>query len=124
MNTKRIESLDLQELISKYKIAAIRHTDGTLNGNHIKANDAYADIAGLFKEVKKKGAQGTGALAVLLQDPELGVKVWAASHLLSLGVKEAKEVLVAIAEGPPSLLRLNAEMVLKEWHANRLHFPE
>jgi len=43
------------------------------------------------------------------------VKLWAASHVLSLLPAEAKRVLTELAQEPNSLIAVSAEMTLREW---------
>lgn len=58
-------------------------------------------------------------LFTLLDDPAPGVRLWAAAHSLALAPDRAAPVLQALAAGPPSPVRLVAEIALRQWRENR-----
>ena len=69
-----------------------------------------------------KSQDGRAAIAALLTDPRVTVRLWSASHALHWGEPMARDVLTAIAsDAHRGLNRLNAEMTLKEFDAGRLN---
>jgi len=106
-------SSKVEKVVAKYVRAASAHGSATETGNHKAANAAARTIASAHRELVGLGAQES--LVGLLHEADRGVKLWAASHTLSLLPAEAKRVLTELAQEPNSLIAVSAEMTLREW---------
>ncbi|NVJ01210.1 DUF2019 domain-containing protein [Myxococcus sp. AM009] len=117
-----LEKRSLQELASMYEEFAAAHGQASETGDHRKANAQFRRIAAVWKELRTRKSEGSGALLNLLGSANPHVRGWAASHALESAPQAAEAVLEQLANGPPSIARFNAEMVLSEWRAGRLTF--
>jgi hypothetical protein len=84
------------------------------------ANREFETIASLAVELLRRGAAGEAELAKFLNDDDVGVRVWAATHSLRFATPQAERVLAEAAKGKPSPTRLTAELTLREWRAGRV----
>jgi len=117
--SNRDENVDA--ILARYRSAAVRHGEGTVGGNHIKANDAHFQLNEAFKALCARGPDAEARLLELLDDDIASVRLWAAAHCLELNEARAKSVLAAMArERGPS--RFDASMVLQEWCDGKLRF--
>jgi hypothetical protein len=118
MKTKAPETL-----LESYRQAAIRHRTALEEGNAKAANRAHDKVVKLSHHFRHGGSDLQEAFIVLLNDENLSVRAWAATHALEFAPDEAVRVLRKIARGPRSLIRLSAEMVLAQWEAGTLYLP-
>jgi hypothetical protein len=77
-----------------------------------------------WRELRARGEAGRAALVQLMGSGNPHVRAWAASHVLEFDPRAAEAELERLASGPPSIVRLDAEMTLKEWKAGHLKFTE
>lgn len=115
-----IVAAPLGQLGASYRTAALEHAAATAAGRHRLANRNHDLIASIVRELRTRGRDGEKTLENLLRDKELAVRVWAATHCLAFAPADAERVLSEAAAGPPSPVRLAAEMTLSEWKAGRL----
>ena len=108
------------EVVKTYRETALAHAKATGEGRHRVANRNYELLTALARELSSRDAVAKQALLDMLQDGELAVRVWAATHTLKMAAPQAERVLEDAASGPPSPVRLAAEMTLREWKAGRL----
>jgi len=60
----------------------------------------------------------------LLDSPDVGVKLWAASHALEFAPTDGELVLEALSRSSEiGISKLTAETTLKEWKKGSLKFP-
>jgi hypothetical protein len=85
----------------------------TESGDYKAANAAARAVASAHRELVKLGAQES--LVGLLNEADRGVRLWAASHALSLLPAEAERVLAELAQEPRGLIAVSAEVALREW---------
>lgn len=83
------------------------------NANH----DIVADV---YRELRRRGSESI--LLALLDNPDAGVRAWAASHALEFAPDQGEPVLKALASDE-GLLGFSAEMTLREWRKGTLSFP-
>jgi hypothetical protein len=88
-----------------------------------KVNAAYHRLAAVRRRMRAGSDQGESILVDLVNHSNRWVRLWAATDLLPLRAELASSALEELASGPPGELRLDAEMVLKEWQAGRLKVP-
>ncbi len=112
-----------KELVTQYEEAAIQHGESTESGNYKKTNRAHEIVAGVYRELRRRGQEDQELLLALLSSENLAVRVWAATHSLEFRPKRGEPILEAVVAGPLSLVQLDAEMVLKEWRKGNLKFP-
>jgi len=109
------------DLVEQYAACAKRHGQATQLGDSRSANAAHDGLCEVFK--KLKGSGELGCLEPLLQDPDVHVRCWAATHYLSVDKRKAAKALKALCKGR-GIAAFNAQTVLAEWRAGRLKFPE
>jgi hypothetical protein len=105
-----------------YEEAAALHGQASCEGAHRIANAQYKRIAAVWKELRSRGEAGRAVLVQLIGSNDPHVRCWAASHVLEFDPQAAEVELERLASGPPSIVRLDAEIALKEWRAGNLKF--
>ncbi|MBK9260062.1 MAG: DUF2019 domain-containing protein [Polyangiaceae bacterium] len=113
---------DMNEMLNAYREAAIKHRVASYEGNHRIANQAYARIHAIFRQIRDRDADDQRRFMQLLEDDDMRVRGWVAAHALELDPERAIRILESIAIGPSSLEEFAAKMVLREWRAGRLRF--
>jgi hypothetical protein len=108
---------DTSEALSRFEDAAIKHADAIEQGNHKAANkncDLIIKVANFLKSESK-----LDLLTEFLTHSSDGVKVWAATYLLSINAEMAINVLEQIAKETGSRA-FAAKITLKEWREGNL----
>lgn len=113
----------VQDAKAAFREASATHGAGMLEGNASKTNRAFKKKIEALKRLRLAPDQGREALHDLLADADRSVRISAATYLLPLDADTAIAVLEREANGDRSMLRLSAEMVLREWRAGRLKLP-
>lgn len=121
MSFEQFSRMELPDLIRCYRDSAISHSDAIGCGNREVANRHSTLIAVMYTEIKHRGRAAQRRLLSLLEDPDLSVRLWAASHTLDIAPTQSEATLTELASGS-SLLGLTAETTLREWKAGRLQF--
>jgi len=116
----RRSNATIAELKAGYAAAAASHGRATRSGDWRTANKQYDLVTTIRRHLLARGSEGERAIGELLTDTDPAVRCWAACHGLFFAHVEAERTLMALAAGPPSPERLNAEMTLREWRAGRL----
>jgi hypothetical protein len=122
MNKQDVAALGLSELVDLYSRNAATHGQATSDGEHEKANAAFAVLSGVVRELRRRGLESQRALLKLLESPVSSVRCWAASHCLEFSPKESEAVLLTLSKNS-SIDGFNAKMTLQEWKGGRLKFP-
>lgn len=107
----------------KYINNSILHGQASNNGNYRAANRAYHELSKIYQQLSKDKDFAELFLKEMLQNEDLRVQVWAATHSLGLNVNvnRAIETLESIScMEKIGIIRLSAEMVLKQWKNNTL----
>lgn len=118
------KNASLGDLSAQYEEAAGLHGEASRTGNSRAANAQYKRIVAAWKELRGKGEAGRAVLLHLMGNSNPDVRLWAASHVLEFDPGAAEAELNRLASGPPSLVRFDAELTLKEWRAGNLTFPD
>ncbi len=118
-----IEEEDIAVLVKRYAESAAAHGRASETGDHKAANAAHDVLAGVYRELRRRGVDAQQALLPLLEDPELGVRGWAGAHALEFAPTEGERALSRIAEIPKSLVSFSAKMTLRQWREGKLRFP-
>ena len=124
MKHKPVEKASIDQLWAMYEEEAALHGQASREGEHRVANAQYKRIVAVWKELRSRGEAGRAALVRLMGSSNPHVRAWAASHVLEFDPRSAEAELERLANGPPSIVRLDAEMTLKEWRAGNLRFTD
>ena len=109
-------------LIQKYINAAIANGEAVKVGNHRVANREYAKLTRIYRKLEKDHSLANTIINELLQNPNHLVFGWASAHALGLNISvdKAEKLLDEITKmSGIGILRLDAEMTLKEWRRKR-----
>jgi len=88
------------------------------------ANRLYRQMAKLYAEIKHRGTQAQRQILPLLDDEDASVRASAATYALEFDARAAEPVLEKIDREERNLCGLTAQMVLKQWKAGKLRFPQ
>lgn len=109
---------DISSALNEFETAAIKHTEATETGDYKVANKNYTVITTVTKYLKDKNE--INLLAKFMNNPNVGVKLWAASYLLNTTLKnEAVNALQDITK-TKGIFSLDAETVLIECEKGNL----
>jgi hypothetical protein len=122
LKRESVKTVSLEELSARYERAATLHGQASREGAHRVANARYKELIAAWKELRKRDEEGRAALVRLMASADPHVRLWSASHVLEFQPAAAEAELERLAKGPPSVVRLDAEMTLAEWRAGRLSF--
>jgi hypothetical protein len=111
-----------EELIRLYAKAAHDHREA-LEGRDPKSGNEAADmVATIYRELKNRGRVAHSLLLPLLDEPDAGVRGWAAAHALEFAPERGEPALEALSK-EPRLLGFSARTTLKIWREGNLMFP-
>jgi len=111
----------LNELLERYREAAIKHGQGTPAGDPKLTNRSHDIIVSTFKEIKRE-EYGLERLAKFLEDEDTSVRSWAACNLLHIEKFHSRKILEHIENTDATILGFDAKMTLKEWDTGKLIF--
>jgi hypothetical protein len=114
MRNADILASPLSELIHAYRAAAIAYGDAIGNGRYRVANRSHDLAEEIRKEISARGPEVDAALHALLTDAASSVRLLAAAHTMENAPDKAVATLEALVAGPPSSIRLMAEITLAE----------
>ncbi len=109
---------ETDKIFQKYVAAATLHGEATKTGDYKAANKQYARLREIYRNFEKDPDLGESTLVKLFRHPNVSVRTWASAHALGLGIHEdeAARILEQVSSDTSvGILRLNAEMTLKEW---------
>lgn len=104
---------DIQKLKEMFVTAAIKHGEGTEQGNHKLANKQYKIIEKSINELKSI-ENGIDEFEGLLEHEVDYVRLWCARYLLASRNMKAKRALSELIS-KPGFLGLTAKLTLDEW---------
>lgn len=110
----------IDDLIKRYRDAAVAHSEGTQSGNSQKTNRAYDIVTETLREMTKSGCDDR--LFSLYEDENVSVQVWAAVHTLELNEKKALLKLQCIVDKGIPILSMGARYSIQEWKNGKLRF--
>lgn len=111
--------MNIDELVARYRQAAVKHGEATAAGNHRLANKQHDIVERCYSELKKLGAEGRERLVALTEDHNPWVRAWAAVHCLTYREDVAIRVLEELAS-VPGLIGFSSQMTLSEWRKGNL----
>ena len=105
-------SRETETLLNEYASLAAEHGDATESGDYRSANRAADKLATIHEQLASLGEEES--IGSLLSHTHPGVRCWAATHVMRLRPREAREVLEALAATKRSLIGMSAQMVLQQ----------
>lgn len=107
-------------LITRYRNAAIAHGEGTRSGDSVKTNRAYDELVVLLKKITE--TDNDELLFSLYDDDDITVQVWAAAHTLEVNEEKALTKLQIIMNAAIPLASMGARYTIQEWKSGELTF--
>jgi hypothetical protein len=114
--------MNLDQLISLFRVQAAKHGECTLNGRYQKGNVHFDKMIAAVKQIRLHGDEGTAALIQLMSDNDDSVAASAATYCLPCVPDEALKVLSAVA-AKEGMIAFDARMVIQEWRKGNLKLP-
>ena len=111
------------KLLEAYRQTAIRYGRAIEKGNPRAVNRAHDKLVKLSHPFRHGGPDMQRLFMGLLEDEDVSVRAWAATHALEFASEEAVSVLRKLESEAPWPINLDAEMVLREWAAGTLRLP-
>ncbi len=108
---------DAVTAILKFEEAATNHAEATEKGDYKTANKNYAVIIKSITFLKEQDE--LQKLSELLNHGSIGVRLWAAAHLLPVSESEGLRILKQIA-GEDGIHSLTAKTTISEWQKGNL----
>ncbi len=104
-----------EALVAEFRATAVRHGRALCDGERVACNRAYDQLTRIRRELQARGDEHRRRLLALLDDDDPAVRNCAAVDALALAPAEGVRVLREVAAGPPSMIELDAKMILELW---------
>ena len=112
-----------EELVERYVDAARQHGEAmTRPIDSDRANRMSDIVLGALNVMRQRPDKGRALLEPLLDNKDVSVRCWAATHFLPLDENRAVATLEFISR-MKGAIGFSAEMVLQEWRSGRLVVP-
>ena len=108
---------NVKELVDAYRSTAVAWD--ALQGDAAKANPLFDRLQQIYKQLRTDNA-GRDGISALMDDPNVGVRVMAATHALPWAPAKASKVLESI-QSEPGLHAVSAKSTLKSFREGRLN---
>jgi hypothetical protein len=122
VDLRRARAANVSDLVQIYAEAAAEHRLASQEGDYKTANRQHDIVAGVYRELRRRGTDAQRAILKLLDHPNLGVRGWAAAHALEFEPDRGIEVLEEL-KADNSLVGLSAKYALLEFESGKLRFP-
>jgi len=109
------------QLLERFREAARDYGIAMQGGDAKSANLSQRRIGEAYKKLRGY-REGRATLLEWLASEDLAVRYMAAVYTLDSAPAEGERVLEEIAKGPPSPLRMLAQVSLRQWRAGLLQF--
>lgn len=109
----------LKKIAAAYRRHALGYAAASWKGDSNGADRHHRRLIEALLQIRARGAVGDSELLRLLDDEEVCVRAWAASHTLKVDEARSLRVLEGAADDP-RLSGFDARMVLKEWREERV----
>jgi integrase len=116
------EDTPVDDLVVAYADNAAAHGAATSGGDSNAANRHHDAVAGIYRELRRRGQEAPRALLQHLDDRDPWVRCWAASHALEFAPLDGERVLSELATSG-GLEGFTAKTTLAEWRKGTLRFP-
>jgi len=109
--------------LSDFRDAVIKYSQFMLS-DPPTANQYYDRFIKALRQLSRAGDEGMSALATLLDDNDVAVRVMAATYLIRYRTKAAQEVLKVAAKMQDRAISMLAIVTLKRWEKGYYLDPE
>ena len=109
---------DLKELAAAYRSTAVPWD--MMRNDSSKANHLFEQLRRIYKRLRETRA-GRDAIAALMDDVNVGVRISAAAHSLAWAPEKATMVLEQIEHDGPGLYRTTAKYTPKSYRDGKLN---
>jgi hypothetical protein len=115
------ERATVEGLVQAYRAATFAHRQAAARASvhYREVNRLHDVVALIYREVRARGLAAQTALLPLLQDPDIGVRCWAATHALEFAPERGEPVLEEVAASD-TVLSLMAASTLDIWRSGKL----
>ncbi|WP_428665989.1 DUF2019 domain-containing protein [Reyranella sp.] len=113
----------LEALLEAYGSAAKKHHAANLVGDWRTGNPQATIVFAIYRELRRRGLEAQRALLSLLDEEDLGIRLWTAAHALEFDPDRGIPILEELAKTAPWPENFNAGMTLKLWKKGELSFP-
>lgn len=113
--------MTIEDVVMNYVAAATKHGEATEKGNFKVANREYKIIEKSYTQLIQSGYEGFQELLKLTSHKKDYVRLWSASHTLSIYEEIAKKTLSELSN-KPNFIGITAQTTLEEWEKGNLTF--
>jgi len=120
MKNMRLNELPVEQLIEETKQLSAQRMRAIYAGKPKDGNRIFDLLVAIHRELRARGVEAQRQLLVLLDDPDLGTRCWAATAVMEFAPREGERVLADLARNAGGLIGFSAEWALEEWKAGTL----
>jgi hypothetical protein len=120
MKKARLKILPIDQLVEMVRTTSAERMRAIYAGKPKDGNRMFDLLVAIHKELRARGVEAQRQLLVLLDDPDLGTRCWAATAVMEFAPREGERVLADLARTAGGLVGASAEWALEEWKAGTL----
>lgn len=117
MKKMQLSEIPLEQLIEKTRVLSAERMRAIYAGKPKDGNRMFDLLVAIHRELRARGIEALRQLLVLLDDPDLGTRCWAATAVMEFAPEEGERVLADLAKNAGGLVGSSAEWALEEWKA-------
>jgi hypothetical protein len=116
------EKLSDEALTTAFAEIVMAQEEGIAEGNTTNSRQQNRELLELRREIRRRGKAGQAIWLQLMRHENDHVRTWSAGAVLEFAPEEAEKVLEELNSSESGMVRLNAEMTLKQWREGVLRF--
>jgi hypothetical protein len=120
MKKMEVKKLPTDQLVEKTRTLSAERMRAIYAGKPKDGNRMFDLLVAIHRELRARGLEAQRQLLVLLDDPDLATRCWAATAVMEFAPEEGERVLADLAKSAGGLVGFSAEWALKEWKAGTL----
>lgn len=120
MKKARLKKLPIDQLVEMTRTISAERMRAIYAGKPKDGNRMFEILVAIHRELRARGVEAQRQLLVLLDDPDLGTRCWAATAVMEFAPGEGERVLTDLARNAGGLVGFSAEWALEEWKAGTL----
>lgn len=120
MKKAEVRKLPTDQLVEKTRTLSAERMRAIYAGKPKDGNRMFDLLVAIHRELRARGMEAQRQLLVLLDDPDLGTRCWAATAVMEFAPEEGERVLADLAKNAGGLVGFSAEWALEEWKAGTL----